>query len=72
MTGMPCVPAQTWMPPLGSASSKPLPEHDVFQRGVVGQHGEDDVAVARGVGDRRPTILAPASASGFAFSGVRL
>ena len=27
-------------------------EHDVFQRGVVGQHGVDGVAVARGVGDR--------------------
>ena len=71
MTGMPWVPAQMWMPPFGSACSSPLPEHDILQRGVVGQHGVDDVAVARGVGDRADDLGAR-SASGFAFSGVRL
>ena len=57
---------------LGQRVEQPLPEHDVLQRGVVGQHGVDDVAVARGIGDGGRRALRPASASGFALSGVRL
>ena len=41
-----CVPAQMWMPPLGSdCSSPPAWFDDFLDRGIVGQHGEYAFAV---------------------------